>query len=66
MAAINAAKTTIGSITLGSTNPVPMVLATCNSKTKNATKLKNAAHNTAQCGFKTRVETMVAIELAES
>src|SRR5919206_5350858 len=31
-----------------------------------ATKLKNAAQNTANCGRSTRVETMVAIELAAS
>jgi hypothetical protein len=29
-------------------------------------KLKNAAHTTAYCGFSTRVETTVAIELAAS
>ena len=29
-------------------------------------KLKNAAHNTAQCGFNTRVETTAAIEFAAS
>jgi hypothetical protein len=31
-----------------------------------ATKLKNAAHSTATCGDSTRVDTTVAIELAES
>ena len=29
-------------------------------------KLKNAAHSTAHCGRSTRVDTMVAIELAAS
>ena len=33
---------------------------------KKATKLKNAAHNTARNGERTRVETIVAIELAAS
>src|ERR1043165_2270929 len=46
--------------------PVPMVLATCSPNTANATKLKNAAQNTAYCGRSTLVETMVAIELAAS
>jgi len=48
------------------TIPVPMVLATFNPNTMKATKLKNAAHSTAYCGRSTRVETMVAIELAAS
>jgi hypothetical protein len=42
-------------------NPPIMYLAI-----KNATKLKNAAHSTAWKGVRTRVETMVAIELAAS
>src|ERR1043165_7685358 len=46
--------------------PVPMVLATCSPNTAKATKLKNAAQNTAYCGRSTLVETMVAIELAAS
>lgn len=46
--------------------PLPMVLATCRPKKKNATKLKNAAQMTAYRGERTRVETIVAIELAES
>ncbi len=33
---------------------------------KNATKLKNAAHNTAWKGVSTLVDTMVAIEFAAS
>ena len=46
--------------------PVPMVLATCRPNTRKAMKLKNAAQNTAYRGRSTRVETMVAIELAAS
>ena len=33
---------------------------------RKATKLKNAAHKTAQCGFINRVETIAAMELAAS
>jgi hypothetical protein len=43
-----------------------MVLATPVPKIHSATKLKNAAHSTASRGDSTRVETMVAIELAAS
>ena len=46
--------------------PVPMVCATLRPNTVKATKLKKAAQNTAYCGRSTRVETMVAIELAAS
>ena len=42
------------------------VSATAKSEIQNATKLKNAAHITACSGDNTRVETMVAMELAES
>ena len=35
-------------MTLGSTNPVPTVVATLTPKKTNAIKLKNAAHNMAQ------------------
>src|SRR5262249_31915880 len=49
-----------------STVPLPIVLATCRPKIRNATKLKNAAHTTACRGESTRVETTVAIELAAS
>src|SRR5674476_975042 len=66
MAPIRAAKITWVSITLGSTIPVPMVWATLSPNTMKATKLKNAAHSTAYCGRSTRVDTMVAIELAAS
>ncbi|MEY9807902.1 hypothetical protein ABIF30_007509 [Bradyrhizobium elkanii] len=66
IAPTNAAKITVASTTDGSMIPVPIVLATCRPKTAKATKLKKAAQNTAYCGRSTRVETMVAIELAAS
>src|SRR6267142_6275294 len=66
MAPINAANITWASMTLGSMMPVPIVLATLSPNTRKATKLKNAAHSTAYCGRSTRVETIVAIELAAS
>src|SRR6266852_2868848 len=66
MAPIKAAKITCASMMLGSTIPVPMVCATFNPNTMKATKLKNAAHSTAYCGRSTRVDTIVAIELAAS
>ena len=50
----------------GSIRPLPTILATAVPKTKNAIKLKNAAHNTAACGVSKRVETMRAIEFAAS
>ena len=46
--------------------PPPMVLATLVPNTAKAMKLKKAAQNTATRGDSTRVETMVAIELAAS
>src|SRR3954468_14946012 len=66
IAPIRAAKITRSSMITGSMIPVPMVLATWSPNTRNATKLKKAAHNTAYCGRSTRVDTMVAIELAAS
>src|SRR3954454_22478 len=66
MAPTSAAKITWASTIAGSMMPVPMVWATCSPNTMKATKLKNAAQNTAYCGRSTRVETMVAIELAAS
>ena len=51
---------------LGSINPLPMVSATPVPNANAATKLKNAAQITACVGVSTRVETMVAIELAAS
>src|SRR5262245_61544418 len=46
--------------------PRPTVSATCRPKNRKAMKLKNAAQATAYCGRSTRVETIVAIELAAS
>ena len=51
---------------LGSTTPLPMVVATCTPKKSTATTLKKAAHATAQRGDSTRVDTTVATELAAS
>jgi hypothetical protein len=45
---------------------LPIVFATWTSNKKAAIKLKLAAHTTAFRGVRTRVETMVAIEFAES
>ena len=66
MAPTNADRITYASTILGSIMPVPIVLATLSLKNMKATKLKKAAHNTAIYGLSTRVETIVAIELAES
>src|SRR4029077_8438332 len=66
IAPTRAAKITCTSTTLGSMIPVPIVWATLSPKTTKATKLKNAAQNTAYCGRSTRVDTIVAIELAAS
>jgi hypothetical protein len=66
IAPINAAKMILGVTILGSMMPVPIVWATCSPKNRKAMKLKNAAHNTAARGGRTRVETMVAIEFAAS
>src|SRR5262249_16632884 len=65
-AAISAASPIAGVTTAGSTVPLAMVFATCTPNTANATKLKNAAHTTAQRGDSTRVLTTVAIEFAAS
>ena len=46
--------------------PLPIVAATLRWKTRKAMKLKKAAQSTATCGERTRVETTVATELAES
>src|SRR6195952_2888396 len=64
MAPIKAPKITRSSMMVGSMIPVPMVLATWRPNTAKATKLKNAAQNTAYCGRSTRVETVVATEWA--
>ncbi|OPZ66831.1 MAG: hypothetical protein BWY82_02916 [Verrucomicrobia bacterium ADurb.Bin474] len=52
--------------TPGWTIPVPMVLATGIPAMKMAVKLKKEAHTTALWGESTRVDTTVAMELAES
>ena len=66
IAPISAPKITRGSTIAVSTMPRPIVSATCRPKNRNAMKLKNAAQATAYCGRSTRVETMVAMELAAS
>ena len=66
MAAIRAAAITFRLMTAGFTTPVPIVVATLSGKTTNATKLKIAASKTAEKGDSTFVDTIVAIELAES
>ena len=66
MAPKRPAKTTKTSTWTVSIRPVPMVLATVVPKMKAATKLKKAAQATATVGERTRVETMVAMELAAS
>ena len=50
----------------GSMMPLPTVAATSRPKNRKAMKLKNAAHSTAHCGRITRVDTIVAMELAAS
>ena len=57
---------TLGSTTLISINPLPIVFATAVPTTNAATKLKKAAQMTAIPGLKTLVETTVAMELALS
>jgi hypothetical protein len=66
MAPIRAPKITRSLMTLTSMMPDPTVLATCRPKKAKAMKLKKAAHTTAQRADSTRVDTMVAIELAAS
>ncbi len=66
MAPMSAAKMTVASTMAGSTMPLPIVCATWVPKTRKAMKLKKPAQTTAYCGFSTRVETMLAIELAAS
>ena len=65
IAPINAAKTPAFVSTPGLTT-LEIVSATAVPNTRNATKFQNAAHTTASCGVRTRVETTVAIELAAS
>ena len=66
IAATSPANTT-GSVINSCFTVLAIVLATpCSLKIKNATKLKNAAQQTAWNGVSTFVETIVAIELAAS
>jgi hypothetical protein len=66
IAPVKAPKMTAGSTIFGSMMPEPTVFATLRPKKRKAMKLKNAAHVTARRGDRTRVDTMVAIELAAS
>jgi len=66
MAPPSAERITRLSITLRWTMPLPTVCATSVPIKKAAIKLKNAAQKTACLGVRTRVETMVEIELDES
>ena len=52
--------------TTSACTPLAMLLATCDSKKKNAMELKKAAQSTAWRGESTRVDTTVAMELAAS
>src|SRR5579864_8878963 len=66
MAPARAASTTYWVTMSSRIIPLPMVLAMAVPRKKAATKLKNAAQNTASLGESTRVETTVAMELAAS
>lgn len=66
IAAISADAITERLITFGSMIPLPMVVATFKLKIAKARKLNAAAKTTAAVGESTRVETMVAMEFAES
>jgi hypothetical protein len=66
MAATRADEITVRFITSGLITPLPIVVATFKGKIRNAMKLKNAAMVTAANGDRTFVETIVAIEFAES
>ena len=61
---ISVAAITRLSTMFGSMIPVPIVTATFRWKIRKATKLKKAAQMTAIMGVSTRVDTMVATELA--
>jgi hypothetical protein len=66
IAPASAPKITLSSTSEGETMPAPTVFATCRPKNRKAMKLKKAAQATACCGFRTLVDTMVAMELAAS
>ena len=66
IAPTSAANTTRGSMISALMMPLPIVSATWRPKNRKAMKLKKAAQKTAYCGRRTRVETIVAMELAAS
>src|SRR4030095_8917067 len=66
MAPISAPKMTRLSTKAGSMMPLPTVAATDKWKNAHASTLKNAAQRTACQGFRTPVDTTVAIEFAAS
>src|SRR2546423_15708086 len=66
IAPMSPANTTPIDRTSCATTSLAIVLATWVLNTRNATKLKNAAHATAYRGESTLVDTTVAIELAAS
>jgi hypothetical protein len=66
IAPISPPRMTFDVTTFTSINPFPIVLATAVPNAKAAAKLKKAAQKTARKGLRTRVDTTVAIELAES
>lgn len=66
IAPIKPANITVGVTILMSIMPLPIVEATVVPKTRKAMKLKKAAQRTARRGERTRVETIVEMELAAS
>src|SRR2546429_3964772 len=66
MAPIRPQNTTDRLSTSGFTTSLAIVAATFVPNTRNAMKLKKAAHSTARTGVRTRVATTVAIEFAAS
>jgi hypothetical protein len=62
----NPPRITVGSTTLRSIIPLPIVFAMAVPKVNAATKFQNAAHATAANGESTRVDTTVAMEFAAS
>src|SRR5712692_7288659 len=66
IAPIKPPRMTLELTTSMSINPFPIVLATAVPNVNAATKLKKAAQKKAIKGVRTRVDTTVAIELAES
>jgi len=66
IAAVTAEEIRVRSTMSGSITPLPIVVATFRGKIKNARKLNVAARATADIGDSTFVDTIVAMELAES